>query len=422
MTRLLLAAFALLAALAPGAVWAVEQMPHYRVAAKVDASGKLDADVTITIPHALLKSDKAFLLGRRFTLDRVDTGGDATVTTEPVEVPVDALNKIAFHFKPGLRGDVALRFRYHGPFKPVNDEGVTPIKPEGWEIFLDQMWIPFGADLQTRFTADATINGIPKGFIAVAQGKVTRTATGVHIVRDTADIDLPLVAVPGLKRATGPGVEFYARDLGSPLAQRYLRHAKGAAAYLQGWFGPLRAPIRLAMVVRKRPIGYARAGYTIVSETERPVAEAGSNDPRMIEASSGRHIAHEFAHAWWLSASPLGEDFWLVESMAEYCSLRYVDAAFGPTLATRLFDVKRKDAATAGPIMGHGRPNKLQLYEKGPLLLLDLEHRIGRARMDRLLAETAPDTPNTTAKFLAALSRIAGADAARDFDAALHAG
>jgi hypothetical protein len=75
--------------------------------------------------------------------------------------------------------------------------------------------------------------------------------------------------------------------------------------------------------------------------------------------------------------------------------------------------------------MGHGRPNRAQLYQKGPLLLIDLEHRIGRPAMDRLMARVSNESrmaPNTTAEFLRALTDIGGADAAKAFDAALHEG
>ena len=70
--------------------------------------------------------------------------------------------------------------------------------------------------------------------------------------------------------------------------------------------------------------------------------------------------------------------------------------------------------------MGHGRPSRVQLYQKGPVLLVDLEQRIGRPAMDRLMIRMAKEQVHTTAVFLRLLTEIAGADAAREFDAALH--
>jgi hypothetical protein len=389
---------------------------HYDIRAKIDRAGMLDAEVTITLPAGATGRDKAFLLGRRFTLQPVDAGPGATVAVAPTETPVDMLHKIDIHFaSPGRH---VLHFRYRGPLNPAKDDGITPLRPEGIELFLDHMWLPFGADIQTMFSADARIDGLAPDLVVVGQGKVTRTRTGVRIVRRQLDIDLPMVAMRGLKRVAGPGFEYYATDPTTPVSQIYVRHAAGASAYLQQWLGVLPDPIRLAAVNRARKLGYSRTAYTVVNDNGRP---EGDNP----EPGTARHVAHEFAHAWWRSASPLSEDFWLVESTAEYCALRYVEQSLGADAAKALIDAKRADAAKAGAIMGHGRPNRVQLYQKGPLLLIDLEQRIGRPAMDRLLRRVSDESrtaPNTTAEFLRALTEIGGADAAKAFNAALHAG
>src|SRR3546814_2200273 len=82
-------------------------------------------------------------------------------------------------------------------------------------------------------------------------------------------------------------------------------------------FGPLPRKVRMAQVWRERSMGYARTAYTVVTE-----GRAGN--PGDSEVGPARHVAHEIAHAWWMLASPLTDDFWLVESAAEYMSMRYV--------------------------------------------------------------------------------------------------
>src|SRR3546814_2834619 len=80
-----------------------------------------------------------------------------TVTVGPAEEPMPALNKYVFHFADPATEPVALRFRYAGPINTEHDSGNKPLRPEGYELFLDHMWYPVGADIQTRFTVDATI-------------------------------------------------------------------------------------------------------------------------------------------------------------------------------------------------------------------------------------------------------------------------
>ncbi|KQZ76480.1 hypothetical protein ASE06_07285 [Sphingopyxis sp. Root214] len=385
--------------------------PHYDVAARFDPAGILDADVTITLSEA--QAEKAFLLSQRFTLRPMALPKGVTMTVEPSDTPMPALNKYVFRFARPDAAPVKLRFRYAGPILTENDSGNKPLRPEGYELFIDHMWFPVGADVQTRFTVDATIDGLAADLVVVAQGEVTRTPTGVRIKRDFIDIDLPMVAMRGLERAEAHGVEFYSRDLSTRLSGWYVKHAEGAARYFEAMYGPLPRKVRMAQVWRERSMGYARTAYTVLSE-------AGRNTADVTEVSPARYVAHEVGHAWWMLASPLTDDFWLVESAAEYMSMRYVEHAFGAEELAKNIAAKREATVKAGPVMGHGRPDRLQLYGKGPLLLVDLEHRIGRPAMDRLMIAMAKEPVHTTSIFLGHLTRIAGADAARAFETALH--
>ena len=385
--------------------------PHYDLQARFDPSGQLDADVVVTLPAGT--REKSFLLGRRFKLKSIQPSeGSYLAGITRVNNPVENLNRYSFGVDPSAKGPVRIRFVYSGPISPEKDEGVKPMRPEGFELFIDHMWFPVGADIQTRFTLDARIDGLAPDMVPVAQGKVTRTSEGVRIQRDFIDIDVPLVAMRGLKQARGNGVEFYARDLTTKLSTYYIRHSEGAAAWFAKWFGPLRQTVRMAVVWRARSMAYARTGYTVFSEG------AAAADAK--ESGSARHAAHEVAHAWWMIASPLTEDFWLVESAAEYCAIRYIEATLGAEAAEALLAEKKKVSADAGPVMGHGRPNRVQLYQKGPLLLVDLERRIGRPAMDRLMAKMAREPVHTTPVFMRLLSDEAGLAAAVEFEEALR--
>ena len=394
------------AAVAPSA-------PHYDMRANFDPQGRLEADVTVTLPAGT--RDKSFLLSRRFVLQSVETSpGTIMSAAEPTDTPVEGLYRYRFTAAPDAEGPMRLRFRYAGPINPANDSGVRPMRDVGFELFIDHMWYPIGADIQTRFTLDADIQGLAPDLVPVAQGEVTRTPNGVRIHRAFIDIDAPLVAMRGLQRAEANGVEFYARDLSAPRSTYYIRNSENAARFFSAWFGPLQHTVRMAVVPRERSMAYARTAYTVFTE-------GTGNQADLPEAGPARHAAHEVAHAWWMLASPLTDDFWLVESAAEYCAVRYIEHAFGQAEAERFLLEKRRASETAGPVMGHGRPNRVQLYQKGPLLLVDLERRIGRPAMDRLMAEMSREPVHTTPVFMRLLTNIAGEAAAREFERALLA-
>jgi hypothetical protein len=307
--------------------------PHYALRAAFDESGRLEADVTITLPPGT--REKEFLLSRRFVLGGVQVSpGTRLASAEPVESPVEGLVRYRFAAAPGASGPMTIRLLYAGPINPADDAGVRPLRPEGFELFIDHMWFPVGADIQTRFTLDAEMDGLDPDLVVVAQGEVTRTPTGVRIRRDYIDIDVPMVAMRGLQRAEAPGVEFFARDLSTRLSTFYIRHSEGAARYFQARYGPMDQVVRMAVVWRERSMAYARTGYTVFSE-------GGRSAPDYPESGAARHAAHEIAHAWWKLASPITDDFWLVESAAEYAAIRYVEAALGPDEAERMIAEKR---------------------------------------------------------------------------------
>src|SRR5262249_624735 len=156
---------------------------------------------------------------------------------------------------------------------------------------------------------------------------------------------------------------FYARSFQSPLSQRYLQNGPRALAFLERLFGPLptdRAVVAIA--ARGGGVGYSRPGYVVVADTTNP---ALADD----EWASEGYLAHELSQAWWSKADFTGEDYWLVESTAEYSALRFIESVDGRAARDRLLAAKQARSVRGGPILGHGRPSNDAVYAKGPILL-----------------------------------------------------
>ncbi len=402
---------------APLLLWAqaafAADAAHYDLKARVGPDGWFKAQVTLTLPPRELAEETAFLLAERFAIESIEVDQGGQVWTEPVEKPLPDLNRIVVTFPQAPVRPVTLRLRYQGPLVH-EDAGPS----DGIELRLENMWLPARSDLNLRFTSHAVIEGIAPDQIVVAQGRIEQAQDKVTFVRDVTDMDLPFVAVRGLKRITTPEAEIYAMDPDSRLIRIMAKHAPAVVAYHEAQLGPLPGgkPVRIA--VHERPgSGYARRGF--ISSTD-PKAEA-SAAPDFPEVNPAAFLAHEFAHAWWSAADPLTDNYWLVESLAEYSSLRYVETAFGRPALDKALERKRERAKGAGPLIGRGRPSRDTLYQKGCLLLFDLESRIGRETMDKVLARLGRTPPRTTADFLDALADLAGAEAAQDFEARLRA-
>jgi hypothetical protein len=286
---------------------------------------------------------------------------------------------------------------------------INRITPDAIELGLDSMWLPVRAGFP-RFTVSADIGGVSDGLVAVAPGAIKRTGGHISIRRETGDPDLAFVAIRGLKRMSSDGFELYSSDGSADVASVYRRHGAAAMKFLEAWFGRMPGrPARVVLVRRTRNSGYARSGYVVI-------VEGGA----VTEKDSAKYIAHEFAHAWWAPVDPTTENRWLSESIAEYAALRYVENAFGVGARDEMLDRKRPLAAKAGPILGRGSLEDEELYNKGPLLLFELEGQVGRSRMDKVLAQLARHPPSVSSEFFRTLAAVAGQGPAKEFEASMR--
>jgi hypothetical protein len=401
-----------------GAAWAASPPAHYDIKAAFDLKAQtVKADVAITLSPAEATSPTGFVISDRMKLARVDAGPGSHAVVEPFDKPFKGVNRITFAFDTPPTRPVTLRFSYAGPV--MGDDGHPRIDPaQGVEVGFEDMWAPVRPNFSLMFTADADITGIPADEVVVAQGRIEHKGDRLLIHRPFTDLDMPFAALTGLTRTAETGAEVYARNPNGIIEAAARRHAGQIVAFYVKLFGPLPPQSLPERVVVLPRVGaaYARRAYVSLPDGADELKKLGPLPDWQLVAT----VSHEFAHAWWCHGDPLTEDHWLNESMAEYSSLRFTEELAGAEALKYRLDRKIAPSKTAGPILGKGSPSKAALYQKGPLLLFDLDHRIGRARMDRLLGIVGREEVSTTAQFMAALTKVAGPEAAREFDAELR--
>jgi hypothetical protein len=344
------------------------------------------------------------ILANSLVFQHASAGRGATVTISPTNNPFPGLQQVVVHF-PRPVAEPVIRLRYAGRPLSGGSPPINMITPELVELSLDSMWLPIKPDLSMRFTVDARLSGLSRNTVVAAQGVVSRTENGFRVRRSVPEVDFAFVASPRLQRLSVAEFELFTRDPQSDIARIYRDHGPRALSFLENWFGRMPgSPARIAVVQRERDSGYARTGFIVLTEgaEANPIGRA-------------KFVAHEFAHSWFRNASSVGEHRWLDESFAEYVSLRYVEHALGSAARETLLAPKRAAAETARPVFGSDRSDR-ELYSKGPLLLIALEERIGRQRMDRLVALVAERHIGMTGDFLAALAVVADPSTVSWFD------
>jgi hypothetical protein len=389
--------------------------PHYDMALRFDApAGQLTATVTITLPDARGETD--FILGDRFTLERIDGGRDAQISVTPVDKPIPHVNRIAVRFPAGPGGTRRVTFVYHGPLNDA-DNGAPALSPQRIELDIEQAWFPAREDLAMLFTVDAEIAGLPERLVVIPQGNFTRAGDRLTFHRGSADADVLIDGAVGLTCVKGPNVDFYAADQDDPLVAALRRHAFGAARFYGHLFGPPDpTPVKMVVVPRGNGAGYSRRSFVVMPTFRKP----GDPTPSFDQSSVARFVSHEFRHAWKENIAGLDYDsYWVSESIAEYFALRYAEESLGAAEFKAVLARKRKVAEGSGPLIGAGhKPSQAALYQKGPVLLFDLEARIGRPMLDRVLIRRHP--PISSAAFVKELANVAGAGVATDFEAQLR--
>jgi hypothetical protein len=401
-----------------GAAAAAPAPAHYHIKAKFDVKAQtVAAEVAITLSPQEALDPVGFVISDRIKLEALDGGPGSHARVEPSDKPFKGLSRITFTYDRPPTRPVTLRFRYSGPVN--GDDGHARIDPsQGIEVGFEDMWAPVRPNFSLVFTADADIAGIPSSQIVVAQGQVSHRGDHLIIHRPFTDIDMPFAALSGLQRSAESGAEVYARNPTGVLETAWRKYAGRIVEYYVGLFGPLppqSLPERLVVLPRVGA-AYARRAYISMPDGADEVKRMGPLPDWMLVAT----VSHEFAHAWWCHGDPLTEDHWLNESMAEYSSMRFTESIAGADALKVRIDKKIEPSRTAGPILGKGRPSKAALYQKGPLLLFDLDHRIGRVKMDELLGMIGRREVSTTAQFLAALTKVAGPEVATAFEAELR--
>lgn len=403
------------------------QVPHYDVRAVIDPAGeRLRAEVSVTFVATEEVSRVEYWLNQGLELE----SAEGTVPVLSVERDSAGLGgmrwsaesdlvriELARPIRPGERVTVTLR--YGGVMAP-NSWGVNVLGEEWFELGLYSGWYPLmGEDARFTYSLEARL---PAPYRATGLGAISREESGgdaVYRVEQVTPVnDLVLAGSRGLETEVVRHGEFAIRLSHVTLTPRQVNRVASDAADILGrfgaWFGPSSpGELEFLFAPRERGGGYARPGLVVMQLDADTDLEA---------PGSLRYLAHEIGHLWWAGAPTSTWEDWLNESFAEYAALMLLRERVGPGEVERRIREYRKAADGTPPIRGLDRDHEdafRVLYRKGPVLLHDLEARIGLDRFLALLQALRRDEVDSTAGLLALLAHLSS-PADRDWlDAAL---
>ncbi|HOK23993.1 MAG TPA: M1 family aminopeptidase, partial [Coprothermobacter proteolyticus] len=158
--------------------------------------------------------------------------------------------------------------------------------------------------------------------------------------------------------------------------------------------------------------GYARTGFVVLPRID-------TESYKRQEVSYFSNLAHECAHLWWANAPVNSWEDWLNESFAEYSALMAVRELFGTVRFESILAKKLKRSEGMPPIKGIKRNDERAftvLYDKGCLVLYELEQMAGRKEFIGLLRKTFQQKVSSTEEFLQLVAGELGSGVAVQLD------
>lgn len=304
-------------------------------------------------------------------------------------------------------------FAYEGTITEWPEWSASVIGPGWTELGIYFPWFPYDPELRpftyslevvhdTAYTVAAM--GVretgPSGLEGGRRSTRFRRSTPTNDIVVVADSALEVLAT----RAGESAFRIAHTALSDSTVDAILSDVSGLQQLYTEWFGPVAGDLLLVASEREQGGGYARMGGLFL---------AGLEDAAYFERRTGyvRYLGHELAHLWWYRADTNTWEDWLNESLAEYSALRAIRARVGEDEYERRLATKREEAAGMPPVHGfdrNGEHAEAVLYSKGPVLLAELESRIGADAFGAFTRALFERQIDTTDRFLDALETLEG--------------
>lgn len=280
-------------------------------------------------------------------------------------------------------------------------------------------WVPCQDSPSVRFTYNAKIRVEPKFRVvmsALSDEARKGSASGVYQFRQERPIPSYLLALAVGRfdfREIGPRSGVYAEPETIDLAAREFEDTEAMIKAVENRYGPYQWGRYDLLVL---PPSFPFGGM------ENPVVTFATPTVLPGDKSLVSLVAHELAHSWSgnLVTNATWNDFWLNEGFTTYVEGRIMEDLYGPErgdferrlgyeeLLAELKEVPEADQRLSPDFEGRDPDDGVTRipYEKGRLLLFQLEKRLGRETFDTFLKGWFTDNSwksVTTADFLAYL-------------------
>ncbi len=387
--------------------------PLYRIQVKIDPQEQyLDISGQLSIPADKVSDTVSLYLHRQFDIRQFSLNGNRNFAVDTSGGGIRYLPEAIKIVFPSAedREMAVVSFSYSGRISE-RPEWLANIISEDWtEIGLYLPWFPFHPDLRPlEYELDVEIDTAYKVF---AMGERTAGDNRIHFktIYPTNDIVVCAAKDMKLESTVVAGNDFHLGyySLEPPVVDSMMIDIEFMYAKFNEWFGRKEGSMYLAESKRESGGAYGRLGGLFLPGFE----EAG-----YLEYRTGylRYLGHELAHNWWYRANSDTWHDWLNESFAEYSALMLIREKSGTDEFNRRLEKYASGIDTLAPLWKLDRNHEdayASLYRKGPVLLSELEKKIGTRDFEAFCAALVSKRVKNTEEFIGALDELQGREIA----------
>ncbi|HUR82564.1 MAG TPA: M1 family aminopeptidase, partial [Thermoanaerobaculia bacterium] len=277
-------------------------------------------------------------------------------------------------------------------------DGDFLVRPQGdsfWELGTFP-WFPQGELGEQYYTWHAVVR-VKKPFVPLSPGTtIRRVVEGDYNVVETK-LDKPVQFASLLA-----GKYYFAEDTRDGLTVRVASYglknemafkklanlAHQMIDYYESFLGPF--PFTEFNIIEKNQYGYGQAPPATMFITQEAFNPLDDEASKFFSQGINHRYAHEIAHQYWAHVvkMPSGEEQWLTESFAEYCSALLINKMKGKRAYETMISEWRRQAALATEDATIPTANRLRgdsafmdrtflVYDKGAYLLSQLHKQLG---------------------------------------------
>lgn len=343
------------------------------------------------------------------------TGADVVaVQSEQVSDQEDLLR--IYHIELAAARDMDrprhIKIAYGGPFRSLS---LNALDSEHIELTGDSRWFPVAPAFDHRLSAQVSFRA-PGDWTLVGAGETERIGQGYRLRQEHPNFDVAIGLLSAAETFEFDGYRVF--DVRSEPGTNWslLKEAlTGCRAFLNDLAAPAGPLPEASILLTNRSEGaYSRGTFLSLMDIEDETPEA-----------LYKLVCHELTHHW-SAVSPGGPDDWINEGVAEYVALMAVREHFGQAV----FDDYLQEYAQSleeeegGPVWTPeitGRTPPIISYRAAPLVLAELEARMGTTNFRAFLQTVLMKRPEDTSEMIAELEQSAGPDLRRWFEKRLKA-